>query len=118
MAKSGDERKRRRRKPTESERAVALVGALDHRERRRILRLLGEHDEPRSPVQLAREMEMPLSMVSYHVRVLRAFCAVKQEREEMVRGAVEHFYVSTVDGHAPIQALLRETREADEAAAA
>ncbi|HEU4706627.1 MAG TPA: hypothetical protein VFS64_05545 [Solirubrobacterales bacterium] len=40
-------------------------------------------------------MRQPLSSVSYHVRVLEKFGALKVAREEKRRGAVEHFYEPT-----------------------
>ncbi len=47
--------------------------------------------------------------------MLRQLGAVAEVAQELVRGAVEHFYASTIEGNAPILALLEETRETDEA---
>jgi DNA-binding transcriptional ArsR family regulator len=113
MAKSGGDDKKRGRGKAESERQAMLIGALNHQLRRRILRVLHAGDEPRSPVQLAKELEEPLSTVSYHVTVLIGFCALEPAGERQVRGTVEHFYASTVAAEANLTAMLEATAEAD-----
>ncbi|HET9153116.1 MAG TPA: helix-turn-helix domain-containing protein [Solirubrobacterales bacterium] len=45
-----------------------------------------------SPKEIAAQIEMPLSNVSYHVRVLDELGLVEIVEEESVRGSVAHFY--------------------------
>ncbi|MGE5281511.1 MAG: helix-turn-helix domain-containing protein [Chloroflexota bacterium] len=45
-----------------------------------------------SPSDLAHELQMPLSNVSYHVAVLRRSGLLELVDEHPVRGATEHFY--------------------------
>jgi DNA-binding transcriptional ArsR family regulator len=91
-----------------------LISAIAHPLRRRILRLLHDHEDPRSASKMARELEEPVGSAAYHVRVLFDVAALEETGEKQVRGAVERFYLSTVEGDPPIEALLEETREADE----
>ena len=51
-----------------------------------------------SPNELARELELPLGRVSYHIRLLNDLGAIELVRTEPRRGALEHFYraVTTV----------------------
>ncbi len=51
-----------------------------------------------SPNQLARELDLPLGRVSYHIRLLADLGAIELVRTEPRRGALEHFYraVTTV----------------------
>ncbi len=74
----------------------ALLAALRHPLRRRILRLM-EAEEPISPSQLSIKLEHPLSNVSYHVRVLADCEAVALVFTEPARGSVEHFYRASVE---------------------
>lgn len=73
-----------------------LLAALRHPLRRRILRAMAPEDEL-SPRELSKELDQPLSKVSYHVRVL-ADCGVLQlTRTAQVRGSTQHFYRSTFE---------------------
>ena len=56
--------------------------AIAHPLRRRILRKLGDRDEPASPTQLAGELEGPLGKVAYHVRVLWRLGAISAKKED------------------------------------
>ena len=47
---------------------------------------------------------------------MSSFEALEPTGEQQVRGAIEHFYASTVEDDPPIETLLEETREADEEA--
>ena len=114
MAGSGGQRKRGRR--SKGRRQAQLIRTLDHELRRTILRMLDESEEPTSPVRIARLMHKPLSSISYHVKVLSQLGAVAEVDQGQVRGALEHFYLPTIEGNGPILSLLDETREADEAA--
>jgi DNA-binding transcriptional ArsR family regulator len=92
---------------------AGLIAAIAHPARRHILRLLIAAGEPRSPAQMAKALDLPLGMVAYHTRVLGRLGAVEPAGEQMVHGAVEHFYDTTIKDDPPIEALLEETREAD-----
>ena len=46
-----------------------------------------------SPTEIGLAMEVPLSNISYHVRVLAEARAIRCERQEPVGGSVAHFYV-------------------------
>jgi DNA-binding transcriptional ArsR family regulator len=109
---NGQQDKRRRRK--KGKRQANLIRALDHELRRQILRLLEESEEAQSPIKISKLLKRPLTNVSYHVSVLRRLDAVTETAQGQVRGAMEHFYKSSLKDNAPIQALLEETREADE----
>src|SRR3954447_90747 len=64
--------------------AKALADPL----RARILQRLGERTA--SPGDLAVELNAPLGVVSYHVRMLRDYNCVELVRTERVRGALHH----------------------------
>jgi hypothetical protein len=71
-------------------------------------------DEPQSPIKLSRALRTPLSNVTYHVSVLHQLGVIARVGQRQVRGAVEHFYDSTVKDNAAVQAMLEGTRELDE----
>lgn len=73
-----------------------LLVALRHPSRRRVLREMAE-GEAISPRDLARRLQLPLSNVSYHVRVLAECGAVKLVATQPVRGSIQHFYRSALD---------------------
>src|SRR6476619_3690861 len=70
-----------------------IAKALAHPLRARILQRLGERVA--SPGDLATELNAPLGVVSYHVRMLREYECVELVRTEPVRGALQHFYKAT-----------------------
>jgi DNA-binding transcriptional ArsR family regulator len=70
-----------------------IAKALAHPLRARILQRLGERVA--SPGELAVELDAPLGVVSYHVRMLREYECVELVRTEPVRGALQHFYRAT-----------------------
>ncbi|MBS1885636.1 MAG: helix-turn-helix transcriptional regulator [Actinobacteria bacterium] len=76
---------------------AALLVALRHELRRRILRELFEADQPVSPRRLAEILREPLSNVSYHVRVLDDHGAVELVDTKPVRGSMQHFYTPAVE---------------------
>lgn len=45
-----------------------------------------------SPSEIARLLDIELSIVSYHVRILEEFGLIELVEEEPVRGSVAHFY--------------------------
>jgi hypothetical protein len=79
-----------------------------------MLRMIVERGEPLSPVQMARNFKLPVGTITYHARILWHFEAVEPTRERQARGAVEHFYEVTIENDPPVEALLEETREADD----
>ena len=112
MAEAGDEHSRRR---------AAQIKAIDHPLRRCILRAFLNDGGGLSPVQISRRLTTRgltahLGSVAYQVRVLHRLFALKPAGKKQVRGAVQRFYESTIENDPPIEALLGETREADEAA--
>jgi DNA-binding transcriptional ArsR family regulator len=81
-----------------------LLLALQHVQRRRIMRqMLGK--DSISPRQVASALELPLSNVSYHIRVLAACAAVTLVDTEPVRGSVQHFYRSSLEAPWALQVL-------------
>jgi len=69
----------------------ALLTALKHELRRRILRAMAD-GEPTSPCELSRQLGASISNVSYHVRVLAGYAIVESVEDRQVRGATQHFY--------------------------
>src|SRR4051794_21599199 len=82
----------RTRPPGETSEA-RIAKALAHPLRARILQRLGERVA--SPGDLALELDQPLGVVSYHVRMLRDYECVELVRTEPRRGALQHFYRAT-----------------------
>src|ERR1700754_3501507 len=70
-----------------------IAKALAHPLRARILQRLGERVA--SAGDLAVELDAPLGVVSYHVRMLRDYDCVELVRTEPRRGALQHFYKAT-----------------------
>lgn len=104
-----------------SQRRAAQIKAIDHPLRRCILRAFLNEGRKLSPVQISRGLTAsgltaPLGSVAYQVRVLHRLSAVKPTGERQVRGAVQRFYESTIENDPPIETLLEETRQGDEAA--
>jgi DNA-binding transcriptional ArsR family regulator len=67
-----------------------LVKALNHPVRVKALTILTERIA--SPKEISDELDVPLSNVSYHVRVLDELGLIEIMEEESVRGSVAHFY--------------------------
>jgi DNA-binding transcriptional ArsR family regulator len=116
MADRGGKRKRRGRKNPGGEQRANLIKAIDHPLRRCVLRVLLDEDEPRSPTEIKQVLGLKLNSVAYHVRILLRLGGVKPAGEQMVRGAMEHFYRPAIENDPPIETLLEETREFDEEA--
>ena len=74
----------------------SLLRAISHPLRHRLLGMLDGRTA--SPNMLARELDLPLGRVSYHIRLLNDLGAIELVRTEPRRGALEHFYraVTTV----------------------
>jgi DNA-binding transcriptional ArsR family regulator len=89
-----------------------LLLALQHTLRRRILReMLGR--ESISPREVADALELPLSNVSYHVRMLAECGVVSLVGTRQVRGSVQHFYRASLEAPWARQ-VLGITAEDDE----
>ena len=89
MARKKQKPKKRRRAIGKSPQEI-LVDALNHPVRVKALTILTERIA--SPKEIADEIDVPLSTVSYHVRVLDDLALIEKMEEEPVRGAVAHFY--------------------------
>jgi DNA-binding transcriptional ArsR family regulator len=111
---AGRDKRRKGRKKSDGKHRANLINAIAHPLRRRILRLLGDRRARSSPTKIAQEFQLHVGMVGYHVRVLEQLGAIELKDEGMVRGAVEHFYETTIDDDPPIETLLEETREVDD----
>ena len=72
----------------------ALLRAISHPLRHRLLGMLDGRTA--SPNMLARELDLPLGRVSYHIRLLADLGAIELVRTEPRRGALEHFYRATM----------------------
>ncbi len=92
-----------------------LISALNHVLRRDILRLMHSAQGARSPVDISDELKQPLAGVSYHVQILHRLGAIKLVDTVQVRGALKHFYASTVKQHKIARSLLESTRKSDKA---
>lgn len=73
-----------------------LLAALSNPLRRQILRRMRD-EEAISPLDLAREFNLPVSNMAYHVRVLASCGAITLVRVKPVRGAIKHYYRSSVE---------------------
>jgi DNA-binding transcriptional ArsR family regulator len=80
--------------PQDNRTPAPLLHALNHSARRQILRSMSplEAASPTSPVEAAASLDMPLTTVSYHFRVLAATGAVDEVDRRPVRGTIQHFY--------------------------
>jgi DNA-binding transcriptional ArsR family regulator len=71
-----------------------VAKALAHPLRARLLSAL--EDRTASPSELAAELDVPLGVLSYHIRRLTALGFLRLVRRVPRRGAVEHYYTATV----------------------
>ncbi len=69
---------------------LRLARALNHPLRAEILSIVNQ--EPMAAVELAERLELPLSNISYHVRVLHELKCIEPTKEEQVRGAMKTTY--------------------------
>jgi DNA-binding transcriptional ArsR family regulator len=112
--KPDDEKRKRKRGKRQPCDKHNLIVALNHKQRRQLLRILHRCDGPLSPGNLSDRLSVPLSNVSYHITVLKKCGAVALVNEQQGRGAVEHFYVSRVADHPAVRKMLEETEAGDE----
>lgn len=89
-----------------------LLAALGNPFRRQVLRRMRDV-EMISPRQLAREFRLPLSSVAYHVRVLADCGAITLVKVKPVRGAIKHYYRSSVEPAWARQIIDLEPWDAD-----
>ncbi len=73
-----------------------IAKALSHPLRPQILVTLTNRGEA-SPKEVAAELDAPLDVVAYHMRVLRDAECVELVRTEPRRGAVEHYYRAVLE---------------------
>lgn len=101
------------KRPRRREGPVGLARAVDHPIRRRALRRLNA-GETCSSVEIAQELGLPLSSITYHLRVLQLYGAAK-----VVQGSPSSTvarYESTVADDRWVFARLAATEAEDEAA--
>jgi DNA-binding transcriptional ArsR family regulator len=91
----GDKRAKASDAAGESESAFTdrLAKAMRHSLRIQLLALMNER--PWSPRELSAETGVGLSLVSYHVKVLKDLELIEETSSRPVRGATEHFYRAT-----------------------
>jgi DNA-binding transcriptional ArsR family regulator len=78
---------------SKKEKNDAILGALGHPVRRKILRYLENvNGSGASPSEMADELGEKLPNVSYHVRILAKTGALKLVKTTPRRGAIEHHY--------------------------
>jgi DNA-binding transcriptional ArsR family regulator len=83
----------RERRKKDEKHAEAVLGALNHSLRRRIMRIaLSKGRRSISPTEAAKLLGVPLSNVSYHFRVLAKRKALEMTSQQPVRGSIKHFY--------------------------
>ncbi len=70
-----------------------LLKALAHPLRAKALPLFAE--EPISPIQIAKQLDVDVRHIAYHVRVLRRLGYIELVETRQRRGALEHFYQGT-----------------------
>jgi DNA-binding transcriptional ArsR family regulator len=89
------------------------IMALNHPLRRQVLRVVKEGGTA-SATELCQRFELPLSNVSYHVKVLVDLGVLKLVRTRRVRGAKERFYRVASEGQAEwVRVVLEDTRDSD-----
>lgn len=88
------------------EQLVSFGRAVGHPARARILVACAEADGSlRRPVALARELGLPLGVVSYHVRTLAGLGLLILRSTATVRGAVAHDYAVAAGVEPALRAL-------------
>ncbi len=93
---------------------AALITALNHPLRRRILRVLAS-GESASATDLSELLNVRLGNIAYHMKVLNELKVLWLSGTQQVRGAQERFYRSVLDGKpAWAKAALEQTRGGDE----
>ncbi len=89
------------------------IMALNHPLRRQVLRVV-EEGGTASATELCQRFELPLSNVSYHVKVMVDLGVLELVRTRKVRGARERFYRVASDRQASwVRVVLEDTRRGD-----
>jgi len=89
------------------------IMALNHPLRRQVLRVVKENGTA-SATELCQRFDLPLSNVSYHVKVLVDLGVLELVRTRKVRGARERFYRVASGGQAEwVRVVLEDTRSSD-----
>ncbi|MGE5281180.1 MAG: ArsR/SmtB family transcription factor [Chloroflexota bacterium] len=91
-----------------------LFVALAHPTRRRILRHMLEIDGAISPRELAGDLSLRLSGLSYHVKVLASCGAAELVGTKQLSGSTQHFYRAKVEDEWVRMALDADTEHPDE----
>jgi len=116
MEDAGEGRERKSEKQEQKvdrQQRANMILSIAHPARRRILRAIIDRGQPCSPIQLAQQPGLPVSMVAYHAKVLCKLGALELIDGEPSKGATEQLYDSTIEDDPPIETLLEETREVD-----
>jgi DNA-binding transcriptional ArsR family regulator len=94
--------------PVVLERVASSFQALAHASRLQILEAL-RHEPQLSPSQLVVRIgpEAQLANVAYHTRALASAGLLRPAGRRPVRGALEHFYKLSPDGHELIELVDR-----------
>jgi predicted transcriptional regulator len=89
--------------------------ALQHSVRRQILRTLQATDRTMSVSDLAKSDRVPCGMpcVSHHLHTLRDFGLIERVETQPVRGAIKHYFTSSIDDDGHVTRVLRATEQAD-----
>lgn len=90
------------------------IKAIGTPQRRHILRSLHQAEEARSPSELAEALEVSVSHVAYHVKVLKECRVLALTDTRPSRGAIEHFYASTVINDELVVKFLDAAKAEDE----
>lgn len=94
-----------------------LLRALNHSVRRNVLRLLDERGEAGklSPVETSELIDVSLTTVAYHFRVLVSTGAIEEVDRRQVRGTIQHFFQlsDSVRRATWVQGVLRDTATGD-----
>lgn len=69
-----------------------IARASAHATQIALLEPLAVADDALSPTELAEQVDVPLGVASYHMRMLRDRGLVELARTEPRRGALQHFY--------------------------
>lgn len=85
------------------------IRALDHRQRRQIMRLLHEGDTPVSTAEIAKTLNQPTGRICHHMQVLRrkGLAALVDANR-----AGEMFYLSRVREQPAVSVFLEKNEEA------
>lgn len=88
--------------------AEDVLYALQHQERRRILKFAVESERPVSPSMASKELVAPLRSTSKHFRVLAVVGLLVPTAEVANRGATQHFYrpAGNMVAHPIVKAVL------------